>query len=205
MKYLKENFYDIVKLYINQVGITIFSFFLYTAVGMAEDKKLFFALGLAVSIFSSVFYIFLIHNVVWEIGAKDKIKIDTGRGEPTPHKGLFLAFFANVPNLILALGAVVFSSIMLGGGEWAMSPFAVFFLLLKLHAAMYMGMIGGTSYAGSVETDMTSLAGLQDCFIESILFLIIPLIAILLTQVSYYLGTNEIKLFGFFEKKKKNN
>ena len=41
MKFFKENSYDIVKLFINQIGITIFSFMLYTAVAMIEDESLF--------------------------------------------------------------------------------------------------------------------------------------------------------------------
>ena len=42
MRFFKSNSYDIVKLYINQIGISIFSLFLYFAVEslpMEETKK----------------------------------------------------------------------------------------------------------------------------------------------------------------------
>lgn len=40
MKIFKENSYDIVKLYVNQIGIMIFSMLLYTAVGSFENESL---------------------------------------------------------------------------------------------------------------------------------------------------------------------
>ena len=83
MKIFKENSYDVVKLYVNQLGIMIFSMLLYTAVGAFENEKLSLALSIFVSVFSICFYLVLIYYAIWEIGAKDKIRIDGGRMEPS--------------------------------------------------------------------------------------------------------------------------
>lgn len=194
MSYLKDNSYDIVRLYINQIGITIFSLFLYTAVAMMGDD-VFFGLKLAVSIFSTLFYLCLVHNVVWEIGASDKIRFDSGKVARTPLKGFLLSLFANIPNFVLALLSVLFSTLMLFGVDWATSAFSVVFVILRFHTAMYMGVIQGSVPAGGASIDPV------DCLIESILFVVLPLVAVGLAHLSYWLGTKEIKLLGFMESK----
>lgn len=199
MTYLKNNSYEIVKLYINQFGVTIFSLFLYTAVGMVEDPGIFFGLKVAVSIISTIFYMFLTYNVLWEIGARDKIRIDSGRYEPTPFKGTVLSLFANVPNFILAILCVLFASLMICGVDWAQSAFSIFFIIIRFHTAMYMGMIQGEVPAGGAgPLDMT------DCLVESILFLVIPLISVAFAHFSYWMGTNEYRIFGFLSHKEDN-
>lgn len=200
MGILKEHFYDVVKLYINQVGITIFSFFLYTALPTNNDS-LFTTLRVIVSVFSVLFYLILIHNVVWEIGAKDRIRIDSKGYEPKPLKGLFLSLFANVPNLVLALLAVIFGAVYVGGGvEWASAVFVIVFIIVKLHAAMYMGVIQGVTPAAPA--DIADMAVYTDALVESVWFFVLPLIMIALAQLSYWLGTREIKIFGFISSSK---
>ena len=196
MAVFKEHLYDIVKLYVNQIGITIFSLFLMSAVGSVEDEALSNTLSIIVSVFSVLFYLVLIYNVVWEIGAKDRIRIDSGRYSPKPLKGMVMSLWANVPNFLLAGVAAVFGAIfVLGGGEWAASPFLIFFMLVKFHAAMYVGAIQGFSPALPSETSDVSV--FADALVEDVWFLVVPLIAILVSQLSYWLGTKEKKLFGF--------
>ena len=60
MKFLKENSYDIVKLFINQIGIAIFSTVLYTAVGDIEDVALRSGIRIAISAFAMLFYFALL-------------------------------------------------------------------------------------------------------------------------------------------------
>ena len=194
MGIFKEHLYDIVKLYVNQIGITIFSFFLYTALP-ADNDSLFTKLRIVVSVFAILFYLVLIHNVVWEIGAKDKIRIESKGYEPKPLKGLFLSLYANVPNLALALFAIIFGSLYVGGAGWASSPFFIFFMILKIHAAMYMGLVqGATPAAPAGGADMSICV---DALLESVWFFVLPLIAVALAQISYWLGSKEIKIFGF--------
>ena len=202
MRIFRENSYDIVRLYINQIGITIFSMFLYTAVAQIEDADLFLTLRILVSVFSSLFYLILIYNVMWEIGAKDTIRIETGKCEAQPLKGAVMALYANVPNFLLAILSVIFVSVfMLFSEGWAYNAFAIVFTILRVHTAMYMGIIQGVTPANP---DMDANAvDLADCLIESALFLILPLIAVAVTQLSYYLGSKEIRIFG--SKPSKNN
>lgn len=195
MRIFKENSYDIVRLYINQIGITIFSMFLYTAVAQVEDNELFLTLRILVSVFSTLFYLVLVYNVMWEIGAKDKIRIESGKALPQPIKGAVMALYANVPNFILALICVILmSAFMLSGAEWCYSVFIVVFAILRFHSSMYMGIIQGiTPATAGGDANMVDLG---DCLVESALFLVIPLISVALTHLSYYLGTKEIRIFG---------
>ena len=67
MRFFKENSYDIVRLYINQIGISIFSMVLYTAVGTIELSSKLLDVGL--SVFLLGFYFTLIYTASWEYGA----------------------------------------------------------------------------------------------------------------------------------------
>lgn len=95
--FLKENTYSMVKLFLNQIAITVFATMLSIAT-FSNRKTLLF-----ISIFSILFFLFLNYSAGWEIGAKDKLRIDSGRMKKSPLKGLLLAIGANVPNFICAL------------------------------------------------------------------------------------------------------
>lgn len=200
MKILKEHFYDIVRLYINQVGVTIFSMFLYLAIGEIDDESLFMTLRIAVSVLSILFYIVLIYNVVWELGAKDKIRIDSRRYDPKPYKGIVIALFANLPNLLLGTLSAVFCSVFLASGaEWAKTAFGIVFLITKFHAPMFMGIIQGVTPANpSLGSDP---AIFTDALFESIWFIVLPLVIVLITEGAYLLGSHEKRIFGFLGKK----
>ena len=198
MKIFKENSYDIVRLYVNQLGIMIFSMLLYTAVGSFENEKLSNTLGIFVSIFSICFYLVLIYYVVWEIGAKDKIRIEGGRAEPCKHKGLVMGLFANVPNVVLGLFTLLFLVIYLASGNTAASSvFFIFNLITRFHASMYLGIISAV-----VPTGLS--AGAVDyieMLTETILFVVIPLVSVAVTHLAYHLGSKEKKLFSFLTNK----
>ncbi len=195
MRIFRENSYDIVKLYINQIGITIFSMFLYTAVAQVEDSDLFLTLRILVSVFSTLFYLVLIYNVVWEIGAKDKIRIETGKCTAQPLKGVVMSLYANVPNFVLAALCIMLVSLfMFADASWAYTAFVIIFTILRFHSAMYMGIIQGVTPA---TPDMeANTVNLGDCLLESALFLVIPLVSVAITHFSYYIGSKEIRIFG---------
>ena len=200
MKIFKENSYDIVRLYVNQLGIMIFSMLLYTAVGSFENEKLSSALSIFVSIFSVCFYLVLIYYVVWEIGAKDKIRIDGGRAEPCKHKGLIMGLFANVPNFVLGILTVLFIAIYLvSGNEIIFSVFFVFNLIVRIHASMYMGVI--TAIVPSRVPVGGSEIDYVEFLIEALLFTLIPLISLAVTHLAYYLGSKDKKIFSFLSNK----
>ena len=199
MKIFKENSYDIVRLYVNQLGIMIFSMLLYTAVGSFENVALSSALSIFVSVFSTCFYLVLIYYAMWEIGAKDKIRIDGGRMEPCKNKGLYMGVFANVPNFTLGLFTVIFMALFLiKGNDGIYAAFLIFNTITRFHASMYLGVI-----TAIVPTGLSAGAiDYVEFLIEAILFTVIPLISVSVTHLAYYLGTKEKKIFSILINKK---
>ncbi len=193
MKIFKENSYDIIRLYINQLGIMIFSMLLYTAVGSFENKALADGLSIFVSVFSVVFYLVLIYYMMWEIGAKDKIRIDAGRMLSCNHKGAVMGIFANAPNLFLGILTLIFLVIYLAGSSDAVySVFLIFNMIMRFHASMYLGII--TAIVPG--TTSTGTPDFTEYLIETVLFIIIPMISVAVTHLAYYLGNHDKKIFS---------
>ena len=133
MTIFKENSYDIVRLYINQIGIMIFSLFLYSAIADIEDEALFGTLRILVSVLYILFYFVLVYNIVWEIGAKDKIKAESGKYTYNTFKGAIISAFANVPNFVLALlSFIFFGCYKLFEGKWMIDTAGVVFATILL-------------------------------------------------------------------------
>ena len=103
--FLKEYSYSMVKLFLNQIAITLFA----TMVSIAtfSDRKIL----LAISIFSILFFLYLNYTTLWEIGSKDQIRVEGGRLKSNSTRGLWMSFGANIPNILLALltgiGAII--------------------------------------------------------------------------------------------------
>ena len=200
MKFIKSNFHNILKLYINQIGITIFALMLYTACGATDDSELLAKLRTVVSVFSICFYYVLIYYVAWDIGANDKIRIDGGRLAPNKAKGALLSLIANVPNLFLSLLTVLFGFVYIGGAENIAALFGIFQMVTMLHASMYMGIIQTMVY-GFTTVDNVPID--QKYLVMPILFIVIPLVSVLLTHVAYTLGSHDKKLLSVFSSKNK--
>ena len=144
MKYfIKENSYLMFKMFVNQLGMTIFAITLTFAT--TQNDTLF----LIVSIFSILFYMVLLYFMTWDIGFEDKTRIDAGRMKFLPLKGLYLSLFANIPNIILALmitvgyyGASSFNAAGYPSSpEWAVNAYGVGKVVAGLLEAMYTGII----------------------------------------------------------------
>ena len=200
MKVFKENSYDIIRLYVNQLGIMIFSMLLYTAVGSFENQALSTALSIFVSVFSICFYLTLVYYSMWEIGAKDKIRIDGKRMEPYSQKGMIMGLFANIPNFILGFLTTFFTALVLFAGKNGIlvSLVGIFNLIMRFHASMYLGIISQIVPHGLSVGEVDYI----EFLIESILFTILPLVSVAVTHLGYYLGSNERKIFSFLTKRK---
>ena len=200
MRFFKTNSYDIVRLYINQIGIAIFSLVLLTAAGLLDFDSGSIALSIkvGVSVFTTLFYLMLIYNVMWECGAKDAIRVASGKVESSTLKGLFMSLFANIPNFVLSVFSFVTIGLaMLGtAGQLFKSLFAFFNLIMRMHESMYLGMIQGLT---------TGLSGDVDFLVESLLFIIVPVISIGVSHLGYLLGTKEKKLLSIFTDRSKKN
>lgn len=190
MKIIKDNSYDIVRLLVNQIGITIFAMMLYTAANVVEDEALGNGVILAVSIFSILFYLFLLYTAAWDLGAKDKIRIDSGRMEACPYKGAVIALFANIPNLVIATASVATLGIFMASAvDGFYSAFAVLNLIMRLFMSMYLGVIQAACVAFKDSHNLYF-------FLQSIGYLVAPVLPILATHFGYRMGLAERKLFG---------
>lgn len=196
MKFIKQNSYDIVRLFINQMGITIFSLVLYISLGAIEDDATVSSLKIFMSVFAIGFYLALLYTAAWEYGAKDKIRIDGGRMEPMPAKGAVMAFCANLPNIALALVAIIFAVIYLSTGAEAFNTlFSLLTLIVRFIAAMYHGVLHAA--LSGFESDVVIFNLLQD-----VGYALAPLFAIGATQLGYALGLREKKIRDLFKSKR---
>ncbi len=198
MAFIKKNFHDILRLYIYQIGITIFAFMLYTASGIPEDEVLVSQLRTVVSVFSILFYLVLLYYVAWEYGAKDKIRVDAGRIDKIPLKGMFMSLIANIPNFIFSFVSLVLSIIVVFGNEALGAAFLALMGFTMVHASMYMGISQTMAFGMNVPDD-----DMKKWLVVAVLFVVLPLLSVGVTQLAYYLGSREIKILSIFSKKKK--
>lgn len=215
MKFFKENSYDVIRLLINQIGITIFSLILYTSLGAVNieigTKRL---INVSLSVFAMLFYFALLYTVAWDWGAKDKIRIDGGRLKEFKYKGALISLYANVINFVIAAVAFVTVLIfMLNYSElslfdpalaitidkvetsFVLELHSVFNILMRFISSLYNGVLRGI-FAGSANAFLVSLY-------ESVGFFIFPFVAILATHVGYLMGLREKKIFSSAAKNKK--
>ena len=190
MRFFKENSYDIVKLYINQIGISIFSMVLYTAVGTIDIGTR--ALNIGLSVFLMLFYFALIYTAAWEFGAKDKIRIDSGKMSRTACKGTFMSLFAAVPNFIIAglcfITALIYKSTL----SSALGVIAVLLnTLMRLSMAMYLGIIQAIfgSFTGAADSAF---------ILQAVGFFVSPLLAVAVVSFGYSFGIRDKRIFGIF-------
>lgn len=180
-----ENSKIIGKLILNQFGATFLGLMVIIAASAAQSQKIW--LMLFASIFASLFYLFLIYNVIWEKGGQDRIKIDGGRAPKKPLKGLWISLAANIPNFILAL-LVIISDPFKSTAEWAASLNGISRALCLLWEGMY--------------------AGFVSCFSphNPIIHLLYIFPAVAVTSFGYLLGMNNKRILSVFElKQPKNN
>ena len=198
MRFIKEHFDNIVRLIIFQVGIAIFSFFLYTAVGaMSGENTSSLTVKVLISVFSILFYFTLIHTMMWEEGAKDRIRVDSGRAVRQKFKGAGTAFFANVLNFLITGIAVLLMAVYVAGGpEGFKTAFGVLNLVFRLILSMYLGVIQAVFVAAEANADLYF-------FLQAIGYFLAPLLTIVAAHVSYSLGYAEKRIFGFLSSKKK--
>ena len=195
MRFLKSNIDSITKLYINQIGVAIFSMFLYTATGAVESNHT-ALIKCLISVFSIAFYFALVYNVAWEIGAKDKIRIDAKRLEREPKKGIFLGFWANSLNFIVVGAALILYVLYaLTSVEVFQSLFAILNLIFRLFVSMYLGVIQGicASFEESVHLYWIS---------QTVLYIVFCVISSLVIHMSYLLGLNDWRIFKKTAQKK---
>ena len=190
MKFLKDNSYDIVKFFIYQIGLAVFSLTLAIPLAAAiENDRSDLLAQFGVSALAIVFYCILVYTVSWEHGATDRIRIDGGKATRDVLKGGKIAFVANVPNFVLAALAAVAALLYSDGNLWA-SVLGVLLAILGLIESMYLGV---------VNFSVSSLHNPSNAFYlaMAIGYFLMPLIVVIASHVGYVLGDKGIKIFGF--------
>lgn len=194
MRFFKNNSYDIVKLYVNQIGIAIFATVLYTAVGSMGEAKVINALNMAISIFSILFYFVLIYNVCWEYGAKDKIRIDAGRLEYDKIKGIKMSLLASVPNVVIS-GICVLTAVIykLASAEFAAVISGVLNFFMRITLSMYLGVVQAVFGAFDSVADASFIGA-------GIAFTLISVFSVAVTHIGYTFGVKNFKILSLFSK-----
>lgn len=200
MKFFKENSYDIIKLYVTQVCIAIFSMMMYTAAGMINaESTVATGISVTISVFSTGFFYALLYSSAWEWGGKDRIRIDAGRMENKSTKALKMSLVGNIPNFILTVLGFVSFLFCLGG---TMNVFdaigSVCALAYRFTSAMYQGLVQAI-FSGLKD------GGLNLLFftVESLAFLAFSLLSVLATHFGYVMGKSNKRIFGFIKSNKK--
>lgn len=186
MRYLRENSRVISRLIVNQIGMTIFGLILTMAV-MAATKNNGIVI-LLVSVFSILFYLCLIYNVMWEEGARNIIRIKAGRMKGGASFPFQAALWASLPNLVLA-GLMVISGLL------AYIPLLSFFADVQASLHIIVGMIQAM-YMGLFNEIVRLFPSAFQELVAGVLYLLSPLPMILVSAGGYFLGTRNIYLLG---------
>ena len=189
MTFFKDNSYNIVKMFLYQFGMT----FLGAIMSMAAQNNA--GLFLTVSIYASAFYMVLLYGMTWELGAKERIRVDAGHASADRLAGLKMSLYAAIPNFIVFLLIAVgflFGS-LLGEAAWAQSMFIIGHGVGVVIQAMYNGIVNAL-----IPATESALSGAY-----LLTYAITPLPAIIFSTFGYLMGWNNCRIFGFMQKKKK--
>lgn len=183
--FFHDYLYSVVKMFINQFAIAIFGTSLTFATTHAhlEDSG-FDVLTFIVSIFSVIFYLFLIYTLTWEIGAKDRISVDVGKKPYRPHLGLLLSFLANLPNIIIA---IIYFIATVSGAENMM-------FVVRLIGSLLQGMFFGMLITVELPLGASGAYVAANTLWPTFFIIIIP--ALITCWIAYYMGHRNIKIFA---------
>ena len=184
-RFFKEHSYEIVKLFLTQIGIAVFG--LVMAFATSSNKTLF----LMSSIFAAFFYWCLLYSEAWELGAKDMPRVSNGRMKYSPFKGVIYAAFSNSVNYILVF--IMFVSIFLGTTiELFGNIYVIVFFIQRTISAMFMGINQSISPVRVIE-GVEYLV--NDSVFQPVFYLVSTLPSLLVVGLGYYMGLNDRKLF----------
>ncbi len=176
--------YSIIKMFVNQFAISIFGAVLAMATASANNDTL----SVVVSVFATLFYLFLIYSMTWEIGAKDKISVDVGKKEYRPLTGFYMSLFANIPNLLIALVYLVAYPSM-GSAAWAGGMAACSRVAAIILQGMYLGLTTSITIMGEQLNQMWWT------------YFVVILPSVVVSTVAYFLGHKNFRFLAFLTQK----
>ena len=195
MRFIREHFSIILRLFIYQIGMTFFGVVLSFATAGIESFPLF----LLSSIFSILFYIALVYNMMWEEGAKDIIRIDAGRAPKIRGYAARVSLAASIPNFALAflmLLGFFFGYVL--RIEWMKLLYGIMHMIIGFFEGMYLGLFKSVddvviqAMAGATE----SARDLASYGVSTLLYILSSFPIVLTSIFAYHLGMKNIRLFG---------
>ena len=151
LKFIKGNSKLIIRLFLNQIGMTVFGLMISMTTAAIETARnegepvgagnhvwLFWA-----SVFAVLFYLFICYAALFDEGQRDKIRVEAGRVPYKPAKGFFIALCASAPNFILALLVVITGFFGRESSSFAFAWAGGASGVLKLIALLFQGMYWG--------------------------------------------------------------
>ncbi len=188
--FIKNNSYLIFRLMLNQFGMTVFGLMTSMAAAAVDNAlagggKVGRTCMIWVSVFAVLFHIYINYMALKEEGQKDKIRLDAGRAEYTPLRGLYIALVASVINLLLGLIIVVADLIPL---DAAIALSGSCKILSSILQATFWGMMLGLSGVATIAE------------LPSFWFIIIPLPTIICGWISYRNGLHDVSLLRAIKK-----
>ncbi len=191
LNFLREHSRPIRKLLINQFGTAFLAVMLVLAI---PDNNL--SLHLWASIFSVCFLLYLNHAVLWEEGAKSRIRADAGREKYDPKSGLWMGIISALPAIlfgcILTAGGAVLGNVEgLFGWGWAAKLSAISYPVTFFWQAQYAGIVTNIAQAFTIN--------------RLYCYFLTPLPTILGSFFSYWTGLRQWQLSSFFKLKKTEN
>lgn len=103
IKFIKENSYNIFRLFLSQIALAVFSL-----VMTVWTTKMNYTVFMTVAALCIFFYVYLIYIIAHDIGAKDRPPVEAGRAKPQYLKGLWLGISANIIHIICGVMIFVF-------------------------------------------------------------------------------------------------
>ena len=183
MRFFKKNSYEIMRLFVIQMGMMIFSFIVSTAAlrVTAKNEAMKGTAHLAVCVLATLFYLFVLYTTVWHVGFARSERLENGHAKKDKLYGAKIALFANVPNLffcvLMAIGLLRF----VFDNSFLIALFGVSRLLEGVLNAHYLGIINAISASDNYLL-ITALSFLS----------ILP--SLLVSQIACRLGEKNIRL-----------
>lgn len=169
---------DVWKLIQTHIVMMIFGVMVYLPVGVETKSRQ--ILTLIFSIFTIIFYYYLIDLYMWDVGARDAVSARGAGTKPSPLKGFVAGFFAAIPDLVLGILFLVFNT--LREFSEANTGYNVANLVFALITQTWEGMFMGVKMA---------LIGKSG---GAWFYLVTPFIAAAFAGFSYICGTVEFTI-----------
>ena len=160
----KKNGYQVIRLGLYQFGMTLFGLVVAMATSTSDT------LVLWTGVFSALFYLYLVYSLVYELGQKDGIRIESGKRKYNPLRGFWLALAANSLNILLGIlsfvGMTVYNA---SAAKWAGEMYGIANTIAKFIQGMYVGILKTFLMDVSFANLLTPIPGIIVCTVGYIL------------------------------------